>query len=429
MNKLILGVQGDTLPDFLTIVYSPKQNTAVSSDVRSVFPQISSSFNMHPTNSSMNGLIKEFEAQLTGLLTRYNMILEEMVNLRVFTQNATGVMIELVNKTRLELSFDPCMAYSSLHAISQHLTKSGETYFRRLTDRINTELAQGTAKESLRTVFETRDSLALVLQHTRQVNNVLLTLQKLNSSIKQWNIQNVKSPSIQTAPIKVISCPNIVSQSVAVSTVPSVTNVPAKRPLSPIPSKPMATSPLPKLPIKPPMNVTTQPTGEEVSQLPIFVQSSSLPIRSKDPSQSNESTVKVPEKDKSDYHIQGIVFDADWKIDEIVPVTHNTALPLWLKFSPQITITYPYFTTPPLHSCKPFRVCVDTDSLPVNVKIPDMSTFSILPSLDLNLENCVSENGNEWNRDAIESLEGFAITYDKEEIEGEDLLTLPIGCL
>ena len=57
--------------------------------------------------ASMNNMVREFGAQLIGLLKQYNMILEEMIKLRVFTDNAITLLKEQMDKTRFELKNDP----------------------------------------------------------------------------------------------------------------------------------------------------------------------------------------------------------------------------------------------------------------------------------------------------------------------------------
>ena len=91
--------------------------------------------------ASMNNMVREFGAQLIGLLKQYNMILEEMIKLRVFTDNAITLLKEQMDKTRFELKNDPCVGYDSLNTISQHLTRSGEKYSVRLNERINHEIS------------------------------------------------------------------------------------------------------------------------------------------------------------------------------------------------------------------------------------------------------------------------------------------------
>ena len=136
--------------------------------------------------TSMNNMVREFGAQLIGLLNQYNMILEEMIKLRVFTDNAVTLLKEQMDKTGFELKNDPCVGYDSLNTVSQHLTRSGEKYSIRLNERINHEISNGMSKESLTTVFSTRDELVIVLKRTRQLNSTLLALQKWNETAKQW---------------------------------------------------------------------------------------------------------------------------------------------------------------------------------------------------------------------------------------------------
>ena len=117
---------------------------------------------------------------LSQSLQQYSQIVEDMVGLRVFTENATNVLSQMLKSVECDLSTNAISAINTMLTIGSNIADCGNTYISRLKEKRVLLSHQNNDADTIRTIDSVQTTLVNLLSQARSLDmNLTAILQMM----------------------------------------------------------------------------------------------------------------------------------------------------------------------------------------------------------------------------------------------------------